>query len=224
MGYTPDLTRRSLDWFREHLQEEHLLPSQRILLDKIDERFAILVSSGIPNMENLRQALKTKKDLALLSSHTGIPEDYLALLRRVVNSFHPKKRMIRDFPGIEKETIQNLERIGVHTTSELYGLVTTMKKREKLCRETGVKTDEIVLLAKMTDLTRMRYVNPAFASLLVQSGYDRIETIRTTDAASLCRQVMTVNDEKGIYRGVIGEKDMAFLIRESGIIPLELEL
>ena len=72
-GYYLDLNRFTLEELKELLKSSRLLPSQQILLDDIDERFAVLKGMGIESLAQLQKALKTK---------TAVTEEKCGCLRR----------------------------------------------------------------------------------------------------------------------------------------------
>jgi hypothetical protein len=98
-GYYLDLGKFSLKKLKGLLKSTRLLPSQQILQEKIDERFACLEGNGIENLEQLQKALKTKSAVQSFAEATGLPPDYLTILRREVNSYLPKPVDLKDFPG-----------------------------------------------------------------------------------------------------------------------------
>ena len=99
--YYLDLEGFSLERFRQTLESGNLLPSRRILKDEIPERFAILESLGIRNLQNLIEALKTKKRLENFARQSGLPMDYLVNLRREANSYLPKPMDLAVIPGVD---------------------------------------------------------------------------------------------------------------------------
>ena len=58
-GYYLDLSAFSLEKLKGLFKKTRLLPSQRILQENIDERFACLEQNGIENLEQLQKVLKT---------------------------------------------------------------------------------------------------------------------------------------------------------------------
>ncbi len=46
---------------------------------------------------------------------------------------------------------------------KLYGEVLTLEKRNELSNKTGISKDDIMQLTKLTDLSRIRWVNHTFA-------------------------------------------------------------
>ncbi len=73
--YHVDLEQFSLERFRHILETGKVLPSRKILKEKIPERFAILESMGIRNLKELIGALSTKKKVERFSQESGLPQD-----------------------------------------------------------------------------------------------------------------------------------------------------
>lgn len=222
--YYIDLSAISIDSLKDKLKTEDLLPSQQILREDMEERFRKIKSYGLKTVEDLKKALKTKKEVNCFALKTSLPADFLTVLRREINSYHPRPRKIKDFPGISDTTKNNLEKIGIKTTVDLFNRVTTMKKREALEKEIGPIGEEMLLLAKLTDLSRLRYVNETFAALLADSGYDSLQKIREADHSEMHKELISVNNEKEIFKGNFGLHDIRFLIREAAAIQPGIEL
>ena len=223
MGYYIDLREISLDAFRRKLETTDLLPSQKILKEKMDEGFNVLKAQGIKNMYELQQALKTKAKVNQFAQATLLPIDYLIVLRREVNSYHPQARKIKDFPCLEERIKKGLENIGIQTTVELYDKIATKDERNKLKKQLNMAEEEVLLLAKLTDVSRIRYVNQAFATLLVHSDYDTVEKIKKADDQELYDKLIQFNKEKRYFKGNIGLKDMKFFIEDTVNVALDIE-
>ena len=101
--YYLDLSEFSLEKLKTLFEYTRLLPSQQILLVNIDERFACLEQSGIENLQQLQIALKTKSYVQSFALATGLPVDYLTVLRREVNSYQPKPVNLKEFPGVKQD-------------------------------------------------------------------------------------------------------------------------
>lgn len=223
MGYYIDFSKITLDKFKMMLESTYLLPSQQILKDKMDSRFEVIKSQDINNLEQLKQALKNKNKINSFSKETSLPVDYLTVLRRVINSYHPTPRKIKDFIELSKETKDKLENIGIKTTPQLYDKLAAKKSRNTLKKELNVDDEEILLLAKLTDVSRLRYVNPAFATLLVNSDYDTVSNIRNADYQELYKELVRINEDKKFYKGRINLKDMKFLVNDTEHLSLDVE-
>lgn len=223
MGYYIDFSKITLDKFKMMLESTYLLPSQQILKDKMDSRFEVIKSQDINNLEQLKQALKNKNKINSFSKETSLPVDYLTVLRRVINSYHPTPRKIKDFIELSKETKDKLENIGIKTTPQLYDKLAAKVDRNTMKKELDVDDEEILLLAKLADVSRLRYVNPAFATLLVNSDYDTVSNIRNADYQELYKELVRINEDKKFYKGRINLKDMKFLVNDTEHLSLDVE-
>ena len=223
MGYYCDMRAISLDKLRENLHYQRLLPSQQVLLDGIDAKFEAIKTQGINDLRALGAALKSKEKAKDLSELTGIDEKYLTVLRREVSSYRPASRKIADFSLIDGNTKRKLLDIGVKTTEQLFPYVSTKAARKQLSADIGISGEEAVMLAKLCDVSRLRYVNCDFAQLLVNSTYDTVEKIKKADHMKLYEELKALNECNIYYTGHIGPKDMDFLVRDKPNADIVME-
>lgn len=223
MAFYIDLNRIPLDEFKNRLKTERLLPSQQVLKEKTDERFSLFAEQGIHSMGDLHNKLKNKKNLQLFVQETGFPEDFLTILRRELNSYQPAKRAIKDFPEIQEHTWQALAAKGIKTTYDLYPSVCNKEERHQFFSQNKISAEEGSRLTRLTDVTRLRYVNPAFANLLIHSSFDRIELIQKANPQALFENLLQLNEDKKFFKGSIGQNDMELVIRDSQYIATEIQ-
>ncbi|MDD1775141.1 MAG: DUF4332 domain-containing protein, partial [Methanobacterium sp.] len=189
----------------------------------IDDKFKVLKSIDIKNVDELNRKLKNKKNIKELSNDTSIKTDYLTILRRYVNSFHPPPRKIGDFPSLSHLTVDKLEKMGITTTPQLYDKLVTKELRNNLKTELGVADEEILILTKLADVSRLKYVSPIYATLIVYSDYDTVQKIRNADYNDLHNQLVKINKEKNLYKGRINLKDIKYLVNETDYVTLDVE-
>lgn len=223
MGYYINLTNISIDQYREILKKADLLPSRRILKEDIDEFFNILKIQMIRNVADLQKALKNKNRLLNFSRQTGLAEEYLKILIREVNSYHPSPNKLKDFPNLDEEVVKKLESVGIKNTFQLFTRVLTSKNRNELAGETGISEDDILKLTKLTDLSRIRWVNHTFAYMLFEIGYHTVEKVAHADHKELYMMIKQLNEERLIFKGHIGLHDMKLLVDAAKEVPLEIE-
>jgi hypothetical protein len=207
-GYYLDLSTISLDALMERIKTTRMPPSHEILRASIDERFEILAQNGIENLEQLQGELKSKSKVNSFADETGLPLDYLTVLRREVNSYQPKPIKLRDFPGVDPGVVSKLELIGIKNTLQLFPKVLTPQDRSEFALDTQIGDDDILDLTKLTDVARLKWVGPKFARLLVESDYDTVERVANSDFEKLYQDLVRINESTNIYKGSLGMDDL----------------
>lgn len=223
MGYYIDLKNISLDEYKEILKSADLLPSRMILKTNIDEIFSIIQTQEIENVDELQKVLRNKIKLQDFSQKSGIEENYLKILIRETNSYRQSPNKIKDFPGLSENVIVKLEYLGIKNTLHLFDKILTSQRRKELSNQTGISEKEILRLAKLTDLSRIRWVNHTFAYVLLEAGYDTAEKIACADYKKLYEKVRRLNEEREIYKGHIGLHDMKLCVEAAKDVSFEIE-
>ena len=223
MGYSVDLKSISIDKYKEILKTAELIPSWKILEKDIDKNLNIIKKYNIKNLDELLKAFKDKDKIQEFSKQSGLPENYLGVLKRVVNGYRRKPNRIKDFPCITEDAVRKLEILGIHNTLKLYEEVLTAKKRNELSRKTRIGGSEIMMLTKLTDLSRIRWVNHTFAYVLLEAGYDTAEKVANADYRELYETVKQLNEEKEIYNAHIGVRDMKMCVEAAKGLDFEIE-
>ncbi len=218
-GYSLDLGTFSLAKLKGLLKTARLLPSQQMLQENIDERFACLEQNGIENLEQLRKALKTKSTVQSFAQATGLPMDYLTILRREVNSYQPKPIDLQDFPGVNPDVVRKLRKIGIKNTEQLFPNVLTPEDRREFAKRNQIEPEAILELTKLTDVARTKWVGPKFARLLIETEYDTVEKVANSNCQELYLALVRVNDERGIYKGKFGAEDMRLWVNSVQDVP-----
>jgi len=222
MGYYIDLKAISIDDYKVILKTADLLPSRMVLKENIDVVFNILKTHNLETVEDLQNALKNNKKVQDFSKSTRIPEDYLKILVREINSSHPKPNLIKDFPGIAPDVAQKLEKAGIKNTLQLFDRVLSPQSRADLSRQTGIEMDQILKLTRLTDLSRIRWVNHTFAVVLLEAGYDSAEKVARADYRVLHQSVKELNENKNFYKGTIGLHDIKLCVEAAQDVSLDI--
>ena len=223
MGYYIDLKGISIDKYKEILKTAELIPSWKILESDIDKNLDIIKKSNIKNLEELLTTLKDKDKVKEFSKQTGLQENYLAVLKRVVNGYRQKPNRIKDFSCLTEDTVIRLEKAGIKNTLKLYDFILTDEKREVLSNKTGINKDEIMKITKLADLSRIRWVNHTFAYVLLEAGYNTVEKVANADYRELYETVKQLNEERNIYNAHIGMRDMKMVVEAAKDLNFEIE-
>ncbi|NJO90487.1 MAG: DUF4332 domain-containing protein [Chloroflexia bacterium] len=223
MGYYIDFENISIESYRDELKTASLTKSRLTLKENTNEIFGKIKKQNINTVNDLQKALKTKEKLKAFSEKSGIDEEYLTILIREINSNQQKPNKIKDFPNIPGEIIEKLERLGIKDTFQLFQRVIDDDARKSFCKESGIDKEGILKLAKLADLSRIRWVNHTFAYVLYEIGYDTVEKVINADYEQLHKKVNQLNQEQTIYKGHIGVNDMKLTIEAAKKVSLDIE-
>lgn len=223
MGYYLDFSLITIDQYKGKLKKKTMIPSRMILKENLDERFSYFQGLGIKNILELEKILKKKEKVMELAKEKCLSEDFLIALGRELKAIQTKPRKFKDFLGISEETISKLEKNGIKSTKHLYDKVVTKNDRKETAKNTGISEEEILELTKLTDLTRIQWVNGTFASVLYKAGYDTVEKVVKADYEELYNTVKKLNAEQKLYKGNIGLNDMKILVEAAGEVPQDIE-
>ncbi|MEN8120212.1 MAG: DUF4332 domain-containing protein [Bacteroidota bacterium] len=223
MGYYIDLKSISIVQYKEILKASDLLPSRLILKDNIENYFDQIKNQGVQNVDELLNLLKTKKKLQDFAVKSNLPENYLTILIREIKSYRQKPTKIKDFLGISDDTILKLEKSGIKNTLQLFEEILTSISRKEFAKETGIDKDEILKIAKLADLSRIRWVNHTFAFVLLEANYDTAEKVAKADYKELYETIKQLNEERKLYKAHIGLHDMKRCVEAAKNVSLDIE-
>jgi len=218
-----DLEKFTLKKFKHELKQTELLPSRQILKEQIDKRFKILEKNGVSNLQDLTSELKSPKKTKEFAEKSGLPSDYLLILRREVNSYNPKPVNLDKFPGIREDAISKLNSIKIKNTYHLFERIKNKEDRKNLSSETGIDQEIILELTKLTDLSRIKWIGPIFARIFLESGTDNAEKVSEADPESLYKRLVEINQERGYTRGKFIQSDVELCIKVAEMVPKSIE-
>ncbi|MAT44194.1 MAG: hypothetical protein CL609_17825 [Anaerolineaceae bacterium] len=219
VSYGLDLSQIKLDEFCTLLKEQDLLPSRVILRDNLDLYFDKLQTAGLFTMQDLVNQLSTKKKVETFSQTTGIPVDYLTILRRQARSYLASPIYLKEIPGINSQTVQKLAQIGINNSQHLFDRCLTPNQRIELANELQVPIEEINELAQLSDLVRAGWVGPIFVRLLHSTGIHSIKELAESDAADLYQRTLQVNQENKLTKAGYSQKDVLACIETAKKLP-----
>lgn len=222
-NYSIDLEKFSLDRYHHILATEELLPSHRVLKDNLDEHFAALKAMGFENIKQVFNALSTKKKQAALAQESGIPLDYLAVLRRNIKGYIPNPVNFRDIPDLDPDHVERLAEAGIKHTKHMFEQVNTLAKRASLSEKTGIPQDAMLALTELTDLARLPYVGPIYLRLIYEAGTHTVQAVAEQQPEPFFDKLVAINQEHQYTRAKFTLKDIALTIDLAKQIPQGIE-
>jgi hypothetical protein len=222
--YHMNLKEFSLEQFKGILQTGHLLPSERILAEDIQHRFEIVASMGITDLQTLVETLSTKKKLETFAQKSGLPLDYLTVLRRRANTYTPRPVALDSFPGIAPEYLQCLAALGIKDTKQLFDRAWTIQGRAELAKIAAIPEPALLELVKLSDLARAPYVGGVFARLFYEAGADTLAKLAGSPPDTLCERLRAVNEQYHFTKaGIPSVSDMTASLEIYKLIPPVVE-
>ncbi|CAG0934356.1 hypothetical protein TFLX_03449 [Thermoflexales bacterium] len=219
MTYHIDAEKISLGDLRKRIEATDLVPSRVPLLDQLGKKMKALEQQGITTLARLRDELKNSKRLAAVANATGIDSQYLILLRREIESYFPKPFALKTFTWLPHREIAKLEQYGIRDTADLYEAASSAKSRTQLAKATGADAPTLEALARLADLTRVQWVSPTAARMLVTAAYDSAAKLAAANAEDVYEALIRVNDGDRFFKGKIGLRDVKRLVQAASYIP-----
>lgn len=205
----------SLEQVVSRIKKTDLTPGIEPIKQDIEKNAVTLERMGVKNLAGLRKALRNKKKLHEFSQKTGIDENYLLLLRREIEGWVIKPIKIRDFCWLNEQLINTLNEIGLCSTDEIYNRLSTEEEKLEIARNHQLSRKDLDYLLTLSTITRIRWVSPVVARILIEAGYSSIEKIKEADPGRLCKEIGLLNTPRNYYKGKIGERDIRRLINEA---------
>jgi len=209
----------SLPNLRKRIEATDLVPSRATLLEGIENNFFELEKQGITTLAALRYELKSNKRLENISIMTGVDSQYLVLLRREIESYFPGPYALNDFFWLPKEEITKLEERGLGDTAALYNTASSAKNIAETAESISIDVTILETLIKLADLTRVQWVSPTTARMLMEAGFDCASKLASADSENLYNALMQVNAEYRFFKGKIGLRDVKRLIHAACYLP-----
>ncbi|PKN99285.1 MAG: hypothetical protein CVU42_08525 [Chloroflexi bacterium HGW-Chloroflexi-4] len=202
----------SLDDLRDRIKLTDLVPSRSVLLEGIDTVFENLKAQGFQTWLDLQKAIKNPKKIEDFSKKSEIDFQYLVLLRREIEGYHPKPFDLKVVDWVPQEVITKLFDDGVATSDQLLSKCSELEARNLFADKIGINREMLDYLANLASLCRVQWVSPIAGRMLIEAGYDTCLKLYTADGNELFEAMNRVNKQGNYFKGTIGLRDIKRLI------------
>jgi hypothetical protein len=202
----------SLDDIRSRIKTTDLIPSRTALLEDIDAIFDRISQKGIRTWADMQKAIKNPKQLEGFSSEIGIDLQYLVLLRREIEGYAPKPFNLKEIDWVPQIVITRLLENGISNSETLFSKVNDTVPVEKFAEEVGIDNDVLHYLYNLSALSRVQWVSPTTARMLIEAGYATCQQLASADKDELFASMDRVNKKGKYFNGTIGLRDIKRLI------------
>jgi Domain of unknown function (DUF4332) len=218
--YHLDLNTFPLEKFQHILETKDLIPSRVGLKEDLADHFAVLRAHGITSMQDLINALKNKDKLKQFAQASGLPADYLTLLKREAGSYLRSPVRLDKLPGVSAAAVDALEEQGIKNTRNLFDRAQTAEQRGTICQATGIPAANLLELVCLSDLSRAYGVGPVFARMLYDVSVHSIQDFVNHSAEEIIAIYEKQTGKKADFS--IGEIEFSLELAKALEIAVEL--
>jgi hypothetical protein len=205
------------------LETGNLLPSEQILGEDMADRFEVLASMGISSVQDLADRLSTRRRLAQFAQESGLPQEYLVVLRRRAGTYAPKPVPLDKFPGVDQAHVGRLAAEGIKHSKHLFARARSKQDRARLALQVDVPEDALLELVRLSDLVRAPYVGPVYARILYEAGADTLQKLAESEADDLLARMIAVNEQLQITKAAMPNEDLGPWLETVRLIPRVIE-
>ncbi len=224
MSFSIDFKKVTLEEYKKDIRKKSFIPSRQILQDRVDIHFNAFKKAKINNLEELVITINNKKLKTELLKDNNISNEYLTILLRELKSIQSKPLKLSEFNWIPNTIINKFVKIGISNTKIVYERLGKSKERKQFSKTIGIAEKDIIELLKLSDLTRIQWVNSTFSHVLFAAGFDTVEKVSNANYEDLYNKVTSRNEEMKLYKGKIGLNDMKLCIEAAKSIDAEIEV
>jgi hypothetical protein len=211
--YSTDLSKISLTEWEQILLCAQLLPSQRSILDNLTPNMQRLRDAGIKDVEELRLFLKKKGNYPAIAQDTGISEDYLIILNRMVNSYIVKRKPLPSLGLFDEEELNTLKVQGIKNTEQYYNALIPKTNIENVASQTRIPPDKLDYALHIVDLLRINGVGVEYAKMLYTIGVRSVANYNNTPSEAILTGINELNKERTYSKATLGISDVDYCRR-----------
>jgi hypothetical protein len=202
-----------LEEFDKIMRTAQLLPSQVPILDELSLNMQRLRDKGVINLQQVHDLLKKKENYPAVSKDTGIPEDYLVILNRMVNSYIVKILPLEKLAIFSHDELEMLKKQNVKNTKQYYEAFSNSGQRDVFSALTGISVSRIEYALCITDLLRINGVGVGYAKILEEVGVKSIGDYNKTSSETILCSVNALNKERAFTKATLGIPDIDYCRR-----------
>jgi len=217
-SYSIDPAKIGLEKFKELTAGRRMLPGRVMLHEQMEKRFDILGSCGIENLGDLLQILGSKPKIESFSVQTGLPTEYLVLLRREAGSYLARPFPLSNFPGIPFEYVELLKSKGILNTKNFFEQAQTEDHQSELAGITGIPKYRLKELFSLCDLSRITGVGGIFARVVYEAGIRSTMEFARIDILTQLKNYLAIIEKYGYAAGHIGEEDISYSVCYANVL------
>jgi hypothetical protein len=218
MRFQFDAEKITLADLQQRIETTDLVPSRASLLDGLEEKIQAFGQLGIKSLAQLRHELQNANRSAELAKTANIDPQYLVLLKREVESYFPKPNILKEFDWFQASDVARLEENNIKDIAALFEKTGDDDGRHSLSKLTGINEAILKDFLQYGDLTRVQWVSPTTARMLIEAGYDSSVKLGNANGITLYEALRQINQGDKFFKGTIGLRDVNRLIHAAQFV------
>ncbi len=211
--FSVDLSKFSIDDFKNFIRKTNLLPGRMILKNNLDNNIEQIKKAGINNLKQLISSISNKTKLKEFKRQTGMDDDYIKILKREINSYKSKPINLDKYQDIDPDLINKLKSAGIKTSKDLFNISKDKNDINNLVEKNSIDKKSLNKLICLADLTRITGIGPVFALILYDIGIKSVMDFYNTSAEKILENYDKII-ENGSYTNVkLGLNDIDYCKR-----------
>ena len=143
--------------------------------------------------------------------------------REVSGGLSIEQYKLRNFMGIDKEHVSRLESLGIKTAKHMLDHGKTRNQRDVLSQRTGIPSEILLELVKLSDLARIGGLKKKRARLFYDAGFDTIEKIAEQDPDALRNALIAYIEKSGFDGSASTAGEAEYTVTLARYIPRIVE-
>jgi hypothetical protein len=217
--YHISLKEVGLEEYQKILESKKLLPGRRILENNISKNFEIMHKMGIKNLEELLEQLKNKKKIENFKNKTGIPENYLIILKREIKSYLPNPVSLTKFPGINQDFVEKMADVGIKNSKQFINQIINQKELSNLSIQSDIPPNDLFEILCLSDLVRISGVGPVFARMMIDNGTNTTEKVANCSPKHLFEELKHLNEKRNYTKAKFTQNDIIYCVNFAKKLP-----
>ena len=181
-----------------------------MLHQNLNEYFKKIASAGIQSLSDLKKILSSPDKIRSFSKSTGIPEDYLKLLKREAGSLESKPVPLSGLPNMDTASLKRLKDAGISTSRDYYNFY--LSAPGEAAGKLNLPPEKAAELFSLSDLLRINGIGPVSAQIFFNAGFSSVSDIAGGEEANMLERFTAVNQSKNYYDATLGLRDMRYCI------------
>jgi hypothetical protein len=155
---------------------------------------------------------------------TGLPEDYLLILKREIKSYLPNPVNLKKFPGINQDHIAKMADLGIKNSKQITIQVKNQKELCEISKKSDISSNDLLEILRLSDLVRISGVGPVFARMILDTGTDSTVKMANSIAKFLFEELKKINVDGKYTKAKFTLNDVSYYIEFAKRLPMILNI